>query len=1368
MKSRPLSKKDWDRFGYFLIAFLCTLGLAIVLFHNWTLKEQSHYNQQQAILETAYRATIQSYRLAMEGFYANTLNTPQTLNLFALGADGRNESRDLARGKLYRHLYGPYKSMEKLNLLQLHFHLADGTSFLRFHQPDRYGDQLFDVRPGVRICNTEKRVVQGMESGRVRSGYRYIFPLALNGRHLGSVEVSITVESILSGLRELHPGREYTYVVNKKLANDILFAEQRWLYSPAAIHDEFLLEDAHAVLANSSAPLSTEAQALNLLLHQRPTVRQGMHEGRTLMVSASIKGLPYTVSLLPMHDVGGQLSGYLVAYERDVIILKMRQEYLILLSMAAVALSLILALLWRLRVRTRALDGAKLRLEATNDAMADGVYVQNPNGVITMVNPATCQLLGYDEGELIGQEAHGLFHRNRSLTPFAKDSCPFFQMVSSGKPYNGEEFFQTKSGKIIIVEVASRPILQKGHATGSVTVFHDITDRKQTEEALRLSEESGRRLLKAVEQSPVSLVITDHQGTIEYVNAKFSQQSGYSSAEAIGQTPRIVKSGLEPNETYQRLWTTISTGNEWRGELQNRHKDGSIYTESVTISPVRNEGGEISHFIAFKEDITSRVQMEKDLRDSEMVQRILMESLPVGLVIIDEDSRRIEQVNPFAAAMFGAPAEAIVGNICHLFLCPADNTSCPISDLGQSVDNSDRIMITTDGTRIPVLKTVRRVHIHERPKLMECFVDIRERTKAENDLKEANRQLELAIARAENLAQKAESANQAKGVFLANMSHEIRTPMNSILGMMHLTLQTDLSPEQKQYLGKAEHSAKSLLGVLNDILDFSKIEAGKLDFEKVEFNLHEVLDNLITIVSTRLQDKDIELVVGVEHDVPSRLLGDPLRLGQVLINLSGNAVKFTEKGEIRISISLVDQKEQQARLRFMVSDTGIGMSLAQQQGLFMPFSQVDTSISRQFGGTGLGLSIARRLALLMGGDIDILSSPGVGSTFSFTATFELPESTRFPSLPADIRTKQVLIIDPNQSARQALSEYLRGLGLSCLAVATAREALASLPQPAPLTAVDLIFCHCPPADMSCRRLMEEMVSTSAPAAPPRIVFLAARPQSVEAALSQQYPVMIKPVSLHNLIAILRSIWTPENLLGGPVTPTRLDSAPAVANQQPRRILLVEDNAVNRQVALGMLEPAGFTVSVAENGEEAVELARTEQFDAILMDIQMPGMDGLEATRRIRQLPRAAGLPIIAMTAYATGDARAESFAVGMNDHITKPVDYQVLIATLNKHIHHQQPTEEKQPPAPVDGGSDHAGATPGQLASAYQKLVDALKSCRPKVCSTALAEMERLAWPGKEQDLPQLAELVGQYEYGKACQLAQSQMDRLTISGGQA
>ena len=1364
-----LWKKIEDHLGLPILAICCTASLFLFFHHNWQLKEKSHYSEHQAILDTAYRASVQMYRLAMEGFFASILNTPKTLEIIEQGVDSEGEQRDLARGKLYRHLYAAYDAMRQENLLQLQFHLEDGTSFLRFHQPERYGDQLFEARPGVRICNTEKRIVQGLENGKTGSGFRYIFPLQRNGRHLGSVEVGVTVKSILSALKDLDSKREYAYVLNKKTAEAHLFAEQKWLYSPATIHHDYLIEDANAVLPNSPKPLSNEAKELNNLLRSRPAVQQAMGEGRPLTVAETLADSTFTVSLLPMHDVGDRLSGYLITYSHDPLISKFRQEYIFLMAYALAALCLIFTLIWRLRIRTNALDAAKQNLEATHNALAEGVYVQDFDGIITKANPAACHILGYTEQELVGREAHELFHRDRERGVTPKETCSFYRNIHLGNPYDGEELFLTKDGRILTVEVASRPIVRERRVVGCVTAFHDITERKHTEIALRRSEELGRKLSTAVEQSPSSVVITDTLGTIEYVNTKFVQQSGYSVEEVIGQNPRILKSGLVPDEVYVDLWATIAAGKVWQGELQNKHKEGSLYWESMSISPVRDTAGTITHFIAIKEDISERKRMEEQLRDNEGMQRSLMESLPFGLVIIDARTRRIEQINPFAAALFGADQETIVGNICHHYLCPAAKTSCPISDLGQIVDNSDRVMIRADGTTIPVLKTVRRVVIQGQIKLMECFIDIRERKKAETDLLEANRQLESAIDRAELLAKQAEEANQAKSTFLANMSHEIRTPMNAVLGMMHLTLRTELSAQQRDFLSKAERSAKVLLGILNEILDFSKIEAGHLDLEQVPFNLHEVLDNLITIISVRLQDKKIELIVGVEKDVPECLAGDPLRLGQVLINLAGNAAKFTEKGEIRITVRLASPvTDRQVRLQFDVLDTGIGLAPQQLEGLFTPFTQADASTTRQYGGTGLGLSISHRLVRLMGGDIRIDSALGQGSIFSFDALFQVTECNTKPVLSVEMQHQRVLIVDDHEPARKAIRDYLLTLGITPEEAASGDEALALLQQAAKHLPYDLVFLDKEMPTMSGPEMFHALCADPLIVPKPQVVLLA--PLQSRGVLdvdeySDFYSVMYKPASLHALISLLQGMDDRSMV--------SLSEAPAGREQSFTgcRALLVEDNEFNQQIGVYILENLGLEVLLAGNGREAVAMAMAQRFDVIFMDIQMPLMDGIEATRRIRQLPGCEKLPIIAMTAYATKEEADKMIAAGMNEHIAKPIDFHVLQRILTRWLEAKCGSIDPSPPVQVERITESGSLTISDMhketaASSldlprvleeFDMLIAALRLCKPKLCKTSMEQLRILALPDRmKAEIERVRELIDRYEFTQAEHIAES------------
>jgi PAS domain S-box-containing protein len=1144
-----------DRIAVLLAAVVCALGIGLLLHHNKTFKEKSRFSEHQAILDTAYRASIQSYRLAMESFFYNALNTPETLDLFAQqGADSQGAARDLARDRLYRHLFAAYESMKRQNLLQLQFHLADGTSFLRFHQPDRYGDPLFEARPSVRLCNTERRVVQGMEIGKIRSGFRYVFPLARDGRHLGSVEVSVTAKSIIDALKELGPEREYAYVLSKKLLDQFLLPDQRWLYSPAAIHDEYLEEDANAVLANSPAPLSPTAEVVNALLRTRGDVRQAMHTGLPLTLAVDLAGSPHIVSLLPLFDVDKRLSGYFISYASDPLIAKIQQEFHILSLYTSFAICIIFSLFWRLRLRSRALDEERRNLRSINNALAEGVYVQDMSGAITRVNPAACQLLGYAENELLGQVAHDLFHRHSGDPTPPQEDCPVFQRLRSGEGYDGEEFYLHKNGAMLLMEVTSRPIFQEGLVVGAVTAFRDITERKRTEAALRNSEETGRKLSTAVEQSPASVVITDAEGTIEYVNQKFVQKSGYSVDEVLGQNSRMLKSGLMPENIYANLWETITTGYEWKGELLNKRKDGALYWESISISPIRNPLGAITHFIAIKEDITERMQMEEDLRENEMIQRTLIESLPIGLVIIDSESKTIEEVNPHAATLFGAKREAIVGRRCHNFLCLAADCSCPIADLGCTINNSDGIMLRADGSQLPVLKTVKTISIKGRKKLLECFIDIRERKQAEEDVRAANRQLEAAIVQAEQLARDAKAASTAKSQFLANMSHEIRTPMNAILGMTHLAMQTREEAKQQRFLETVQYSAESLLGLLNDILDFSKMEAGQLQLNLAPFSPRRLIAGVLATMHVPADEKGVQLVVDIADNLPHGLIGDDLRLRQILLNLIGNAIKFTAAGSVTVTITpeIGNAAPGEARVHCIVADTGIGIPPEKLTLIFNSFEQVDNSYARQYGGTGLGLSICRQLTVLMGGEIWAESQVGHGSAFHFLVPLQVCEEPP----PVD------------ETANNLTTPGLKGL----------------------------------------------------------------------------------------------------------------------------RILIVDDNAVNRDVA-GMLLERDHTIAVAANGVEALQALAQAQYDVVLMDVQMPVMDGLAATAVIRTLEQDAELAvelpgliaaelranlrnqhltIVAMTAHAMGGDREMCLAAGMDAYITKPFQPGALMEVLES-LHLPEP-----------------------------------------------------------------------------------------------
>jgi signal transduction histidine kinase/DNA-binding response OmpR family regulator len=527
----------------------------------------------------------------------------------------------------------------------------------------------------------------------------------------------------------------------------------------------------------------------------------------------------------------------------------------------------------------------------------------------------------------------------------------------------------------------------------------------------------------------------------------------------------------------------------------------------------------------------------------------------------------------------------------------------------------------------------------------------------------ALRQSSEALGRAKVAA---EDATKAKAEFLANMSHEIRTPMNAVIGLAHLCLKTDLSSKQRDYVGKIHNAGTSLLSIINDILDFSKIEAGKLDVENVTFEVDSLMNNISTMVAQKIQDKGLELLFAISSDIPPALLGDPLRLGQVLINLLGNAVKFTETGEIRLIGELLERTGEKVKLRFSVRDTGIGMTKEQADRLFQAFSQADTSTSRKYGGTGLGLAISKRLVELMGGSIWVVSEPDGGSTFSFTGWFGLSEATARKVVPTRLGSLKVLVVDDNASAREVLEDHLRVVGAEIELVASGTEAIVAVKSADAGRAFDVILLdwRMPGLDgvETARRIRADSSLKSVPAI---IIITAFGREEVrsEAELAGVNGFLIKPVNQSTLINSLAEIFAPEYMMAA-----REAVKETAYDLRGLRALLAEDNAINQQIAVELLEGVGVSVDVANNGREAVEkllaTAGDVPYDLVLMDLQMPEMDGYQATARIRAERRLAELPIVAMTAHAMAEERDRCLAAGMQAHITKPIDPELLYRTL--------------------------------------------------------------------------------------------------------
>jgi PAS domain S-box-containing protein len=537
----------------------------------------------------------------------------------------------------------------------------------------------------------------------------------------------------------------------------------------------------------------------------------------------------------------------------------------------------------------------------------------------------------------------------------------------------------------------------------------------------------------------------------------------------------------------------------------------------------------------------------------------------------------------------------------------------------------------------------------------------------------------------------AEDATQAKSDFLANMSHEIRTPMNAVIGMAYLALKTDLTPKQRDYLNKIQSSANSLLGIINDILDFSKIEAGKLDMEAVEFDLSQTLDNVANVVTVKAQKKEnLEVLFYTDSRVPNSLIGDPLRLNQILVNLGNNAVKFTERGEIVLMTKTKSSSDDKITLQFSMRDTGLGMTEEQQAKLFQAFSQADTSTTRKYGGTGLGLTISKRLVNMMGGDIWVESKPGQGTTFSFTAEFGLgKEKAKKRYMPApDLRSMKVLVVDDNATSRDILREMLESFSFSVSVAASGAEGITELENAAENKPIELVIMDWKMPGMDGIEASKLIKSHQGLSKIPAIVLVTAYGREEVMLQTEEVGLegfLLKPINPSILFDTIMQAFGEAVPEISRVAQRKEQEAKAWENIQGARVLLVEDNEINQQVAMEILQGAGLNVAIANNGQEGVDAARANQYDAILMDIQMPVMDGYTATREIRKDERFKELPIIAMTAHAMSGDEDKSLEAGMNGHVAKPIDPDQLFATLKKWI---QPSKRRaqvqQPEVPVE------------------------------------------------------------------------------------
>jgi len=786
-------------------------------------------------------------------------------------------------------------------------------------------------------------------------------------------------------------------------------------------------------------------------------------------------------------------------------------------------------------------------------------------------------------------------------------------------------------------------------------------ERARAELEQRVAERTAY-LNALVEGTPLAIVVTDQNGVVRSANPAFTKIFGYSEAEVKG---AVLDDFVAPGEfSAEAREITRGRMNGESAHVMTRRvrKDGSLVDVELHGLPLLVNGETMGGY-ALYQDITERKRAEEELAERTSYLDTLIDASPLGIVAVDTEGR-IKMCNSAFERLFQYVRADVIGVELNSLVTPRE-CSEESAEFARRRRIGETVQATTqrrrnDGTLLDVelYGVPMRVGGEEIGTLV-IYHDISERKKADEALRNAKEQ--------------AEEANRAKSEFLANMSHEIRTPMNGILGMTQLALETKLNDEQREYLGMVKSSADSLLTLLNDILDFSKIEAGKLDLDLSPFALRESMGEALKALGHLAHRKGLELAWHVDAGVPTWLVGDSGRLRQVLVNLVMNAIKFTEHGEVVVSVKVESETQEEVELHFSVRDTGVGIPAAKRDLIFEAFTQADSSTTRKYGGTGLGLTISQALVKLMNGSISVESEPGQGSIFHFTARLKIPDATFIPSATVErtaLRGLRALVVDDNETNRLILTELLSQWGMVPEQAGSGSEALkllASGNHGSDPFRLALIDAHMPEMDGFA---LAERVKKTPEASALNMFMLSSTVQSGDIARSQEAGLagfLTKPVQPSELLdAILGAMHSTEKMTEAGDDVQQVPQNSDTGNGT--RILLAEDNLVNRQLAKRLLEKRGYTVVIARNGIEALEAVEKAEIDMVLMDVQMPEMDGLEAIRVIRSNEEISKrhLPIISLTAHVMKGDQEKCIEAGADDYIPKPIHAPTLFAAIER------------------------------------------------------------------------------------------------------
>lgn len=1089
-------------------------------------------------------------------------------------------------------------------------------------------------------------------------------PKAFETRHRrkdGSVfDVEVNAKSIVLD------GRNYLYassrdITERKLAEDKLAQSETFSNLIVdTVPEVILVVDADGRITRANTQLEKifgyqqaelAGQPVEKLI---PTRFRAHHAG--LRQSYANENLPRMMG--QNRELSGlHKDGYEIAIEVGLAPLKIGENRFVIVSIADI------------RLRNAALQSlreSEMRFRLLTETIKDyAIIMLSTDGYILTWNEGARRLSGFESEESIGRFMNCFYT---------------VDAIAAGKPYallerakrsgtaEDEGWRVRKDGTRFYADVVISALHDtSGALIGFAKIIRDITERKRNEEALK---ESRNRLEAAASAGIVGVWEWNLDTNELFWDSVMCKLYGINEDNFAG-AYQAWENAVHPDDLQRAkedLNNAITGNGDYTPEFRVIWPDGSIHFIKAIAKTSFDAGGKALRMVGVNYDITAHKQLENALRSSLKDNEAILNSRVAGFWVTTQD-RAIKWVNWTAAQGLGYQPMELIGQSTRI--CYADDASyLEFGALRRKAfsDNQDFHSQCQWRHKDDSLRwfNITAVPLPSEPSSsIWVSVDINDAKLAENQLIEAKKAAEI--------------ANQAKSAFLAAMSHEIRTPMNAIIGLSGLGLELpELTPKLQDYLAKIYKSSKALLSIINDILDYSKVESGRLELETAEFNIEDLLDNVADLFTAHAEDNGLELVLDIDPQIPPHLLGDSLRLGQVMINLVGNALKFTASGEIHVKAALVElpaeYADEHVRLQFSVRDTGIGMSQEQQERLFVAFSQADGSISRRFGGSGLGLAICKHLVEKMGGELTVSSEPNRGSCFSFTLDFPVSDKSHFETYPSELRGMRVLVVDDLETSRLSLTAWLRSWKFEITEVGNGAEALEQLKLVAydPERCIEMVLLDWKMPEMDGLTAARRIRDLESRGDLPKLkVVMMITAHDRDQLLQQAHDihldaVLSKPVNASRLFDAIIKIQgghsNEKSVLHN------LDLYELALPIQGARVLLVEDNEINQIVARELLQRMGLHVSIAENGEQALACLQQTAYDIALMDLQMPVMDGLETSRHIRKQARYNDLPIIAMTAAVLARDREDCEAAGMNDHISKPIEPKVLLNVLLKWI----------------------------------------------------------------------------------------------------